>query len=58
MQRETGGIQRQLRYETTVCTETKCNRIFLKYMKPILMKSPNNEGDRAPIGRPLLPKEA
>lgn len=26
--------------------ETKCNRNFLKYIKVILIKSPNNGGDK------------
>lgn len=29
--------------------ETQCSENFLKYMKVILMKSPNNEGDGTPI---------
>lgn len=38
--------------------ETKCNGNFLKYMKGILMKQPNDRRERDPIGHLLSTKEA
>lgn len=37
--------------------ETQHSANFLKYMKMILMKSLNNEGNGVPTGHLLLPKE-
>jgi hypothetical protein len=37
--------------------ETQCSGNFLSYMKVILMKPLNNEGDRVPARHLLSPKE-
>lgn len=41
-----------------VCCITQCSKNFLKYMKAILIKSPNNERERVPTGHLLTPNEA
>ena len=58
MWRATAGIERHLGGVGGEEVETYCNGNFLKYMKVILMKSPNNVGSEVPTGHLSSPSEA
>lgn len=57
LKEETQGETTRIKEHLKGGMEAQNRRNFLKYVKVVLMKSPNNKGDRVPTVHVLLPNE-